>query len=136
GGAGLAVLAKGPVGLALPWAAVVLFLFWSRQLFVWRPRRFFLGVGAFLLVAGPWYVWVAIETKATFLRGFLLTHNINRFLAPMENHGQGPWFYLVVVALGLAPWSVFLGLAGWYGGWSAVRRPWTRYADSWKRVAD
>src|SRR5262249_40095372 len=59
-----------------------------------------------------------------------------RFLAPMESHAQGPWYYLAVIAMGLAPWSLFLGLAMWYGGWAAVRTPWQRFSAVWRRAAD
>src|SRR5262245_11994308 len=63
--AGLAVLAKGPVGLVLPGAVALTYLTWTRQLGALRTRRVFLGVTAFLVVASPWYIWVAVETKAT-----------------------------------------------------------------------
>src|SRR5581483_5018060 len=71
-GCGLAVLAKGPVGLALPLAVTGLFLLWTRQFRrLWTPRVL-LGSLAFGLVALPWYVWVSVETKADFLQRFLL----------------------------------------------------------------
>jgi 4-amino-4-deoxy-L-arabinose transferase-like glycosyltransferase len=112
---GLAVLAKGPVGLVLPTAVIGLFLLWSRR---WRPlldRRLGQGALAFLLVALPWYIWVGVETKWQFLRGFLAQHNVGRFLNPMESHSGPIYYYLIVLALGLAPWSVFLGPAVWFG---------------------
>ncbi|HLJ92344.1 MAG TPA: glycosyltransferase family 39 protein [Gemmataceae bacterium] len=112
--AGVAVLAKGPVGLVLPVAIIGLFLLWSRKarlLWEWR----LLGAAlAFVLVAVPWYVWVGVETKIAFLNGFILQHNIGRYLHPMEHHSGPVFYYLGVLALGFAPWSVFLGLAGWY----------------------
>jgi 4-amino-4-deoxy-L-arabinose transferase-like glycosyltransferase len=111
---GFAVLAKGPVGLVLPATVIGLFLIWARQLHRLLDRRLLLGIFAFLLVALPWYVWVAADTKANFLRGFLLTHNVNRFLSPMENHAGSPLYYLLVLLAGFAPWSVFLGLTLWY----------------------
>jgi 4-amino-4-deoxy-L-arabinose transferase-like glycosyltransferase len=111
---GLAVLAKGPVGLVLPAAVIVLFLLWVRQLRRLLDRRLLLGMLAFLLVALPWYVWVAADTKANFLRGFLLTHHVDRFLSPMENHAGSPLYYVLILLAGFAPWSVFLGLALWY----------------------
>jgi 4-amino-4-deoxy-L-arabinose transferase-like glycosyltransferase len=116
---GLAVLAKGPVGLVLPLAVAVLFLHWSRQLSRLLNRRVVLCALAFILVALPWYVLVGVETRAVFLREFFLTHNVGRFRNPMEGH-SGPFFYyLGVLAAGFAPWSVFLGLAAWYGtGWT------------------
>jgi 4-amino-4-deoxy-L-arabinose transferase-like glycosyltransferase len=112
---GLAMLAKGPVGLLLPLAITTLFLLWSGR---WRcllDRRLLWGTLAFIVVMGPWYAWVATETKAEFLRGFFLTHNFGRFLSPMENH-RGPfYYYAAVLPLGFLPWSVFLGLTAWYG---------------------
>src|SRR5262249_3369195 len=99
-------------------------------------RRLLLGAGTFLLVALPWYLWVAIETKAHFLRGFILTHNVDRFLQPMDTHAMGPFFYLGVLAAGLFPWSIFLPLAIWYGAMSAVRRPHTALAGAWARAVD
>src|SRR5262249_9037584 len=65
-------------------------------------------------VALPWYILVGAETKASFLRGFLLTHNIGRYLSPMEHHSGPIYYYVVAVLCGFAPWSAFLGLAGWY----------------------
>lgn len=112
--AGLAVLAKGPVGLVLPAAAAVAFLGWSRRLRLLRDRRLALGVLSFGLVALPWYVWVGTETKFEFLRRFIGTHNVGRFLGPMEGHGGPFYYYLAAFVLGFAPWSVFAGPTGWY----------------------
>lgn len=111
---GLAVLAKGPVGLVLPGAALGLFLLWSGRLRLLRTWRLGLGMFAFVLVAIPWYALVGLETKTDFLKGFFLTHNVGRYLRPMESHGGPVYYYLLVLALGLAPWSAFLGLTTWY----------------------
>jgi 4-amino-4-deoxy-L-arabinose transferase-like glycosyltransferase len=112
--AGVGVLSKGPVGLILPGAVIGLFLLWTRQLHRLLDRRFLLGGLAFAVVALPWYIWVSVDTKAGFLRGFILTHNVDRFLSSMENHHGSPWYYLAVLVVGSAPWSIFLGLALWY----------------------
>ncbi|MCI0459096.1 MAG: glycosyltransferase family 39 protein [Gemmataceae bacterium] len=117
--AGLAVLAKGPTGLLLPAGAIFLFLLWARRLGVLWDRRLRWGVLAFVLVALPWYVWVGVDTKWQFLREFLWQHNVERALTPMEDHGGALYYYLLVLAVGFAPWSVFLGLASWYG-WRAA----------------
>jgi 4-amino-4-deoxy-L-arabinose transferase-like glycosyltransferase len=110
---GLAMLAKGPVGLVLPAAVTVLFLLWQgepRRLLDWR---LVFGVLTFLLVAGPWYAWVGVETKGQWLKGFFLNHNVNRALKPMENH-SGPFFYyILVLMLGFTPWSIFFALTVW-----------------------
>jgi 4-amino-4-deoxy-L-arabinose transferase-like glycosyltransferase len=107
----LAVLAKGPVGLLLPAAVIVLYFLASRQLRLLLDIRLGWAVAAFILLAVPWYVLVSSETKGEFTRGFFLTHNFGRFLSPMENHRGPIYYYLVVIFLGLIPWSPFLVLA-------------------------
>jgi 4-amino-4-deoxy-L-arabinose transferase-like glycosyltransferase len=126
--AGLGVLAKGPVAVVLPAGAVGLFLLCSRRLGLLWDRRVLWAVLACLLVFAPWYAWVTNDTRGFFLEGFFLTHNLGRYLHAMEGHSGGPaggapWigttlrvlYYPLVLLVGLAPWSVFLGLAGWYG---------------------
>jgi 4-amino-4-deoxy-L-arabinose transferase-like glycosyltransferase len=110
---GLAVLAKGPVGLILPSAVTLLFLAWSRQLRRLLDWRWLPGILVFGLVMVPWYAWVGAETRGNFLKGFFLTHNVDRFLNPMEGHHGNPAYYVLVLLLGFAPWSAFLGLAAW-----------------------
>jgi 4-amino-4-deoxy-L-arabinose transferase-like glycosyltransferase len=134
--AGLAVLAKGPVGLVLPAAVVGAFLLWSRQLGRLWDRRLLGGLLVFALVALPWYALVGSETKADFLRGFFLKHNVGRFLSPMENHRGPAWYYLAVVLVGTAPWSAFLGLAGWSVArdWRGEDRPVFRFLLTWAGV--
>jgi len=124
--AALAVLAKGPVGLLLPGAIVVLFLLWQRQL-----RRLFcpyLGeaILVFLLLALPWYVWVSVETKGVWLREFWFTHHLQRAGRPMENHSGSPLYYVGILMVGLFPWVIFLGPTVWY----AVRRSVTGSSSS------
>ena len=104
----LAVLAKGPVGIILPSAVIGLYLLRSGKLRLLRDWRVLLGFGVFLLVALPWYIWVAVDTKFEFIRGFVGAHNVGRALRPMEGHGGPVYYYLIVVALGFTPWSVFL----------------------------
>jgi 4-amino-4-deoxy-L-arabinose transferase-like glycosyltransferase len=117
---GLAVLAKGPVGLLLPTTVIGLYLLQARQL-----RRLFepgvlRGCLTFGLVALPWYIWVGVDTKFEFLRGFVGVHNVGRFLSPMEGHGGPAYYYLAAFALGFAPWSLFLIPVCWHA-WK-VRR--------------
>jgi 4-amino-4-deoxy-L-arabinose transferase-like glycosyltransferase len=112
---GIGMLAKGPVALALPGAVIFLFLLWSGQLKRLLDRRIFLGLTAFVCTAMPWYIWVAIDSRGKFLTTFFMRENVGRYLHPMENHGGPFLYYLVVLLAGLAPWSVFLGVAAWFG---------------------
>jgi 4-amino-4-deoxy-L-arabinose transferase-like glycosyltransferase len=126
--AGLGVLAKGPIGLVLPAAVALGFLVWQRQLkrlLDWRVPSFIL---AFLFVAAPWYIWVALETKGEWVAGFWGKHNTGRFRAVLENHSGPVSYYVFVLLVGLAPWSIFLGGVCWHT-WTRLRR--SRAASKW-----
>ena len=119
---GVAVLAKGPVGVALPGVTALLFLLWERRARLLWQRQLGGAILAFLLVAVPWYLMVGLTTHWEFTKGFFLQHNLSRFSAPMEGH-RGPLFYHPVVLLAtFAPWSAFLGLTVWYGVKGARQR--------------
>jgi 4-amino-4-deoxy-L-arabinose transferase-like glycosyltransferase len=111
----LAVLAKGPVGLVLPLAVTGVFLTWEGKLRLLLDRRLLLGVASFTLVAVPWFAWVGAETRWEFLKEFLLKHNVSRFQATMEGHRGGIGYYAEWLAIGFAPWSVFLVPVIWFG---------------------
>lgn len=118
---GLGVLAKGPVGFALPAAVGFLYLLWAGRLtWLLTPRVLLLLLGL-VLVAGPWYALVAAETKGLWVREFWTKHNAGRALNVMEGHGGPVVYYLLVLLPGLLPWSVFVGPALW---------------DAWARRAD
>ena len=132
---GIAMLAKGPVGLVLPTAVIGMFLLVTRlptvdvepsQRARWfklkraascfAPRHFLRtcwsmrplsALGISLAVALPWYIWVGIRTDGEFLRGFFLEHNLGRATYAMEGHNGSILFYPVAILAGFFPWSVF-----------------------------
>ncbi len=133
---GLGMLAKGPIALAVPTGILVVFLCGERRLrALWDLGWVATGL-TFAAVAMPWYVWVAADTKGEWTEGFFFQHNVARYLSPMENHQAGAWYYPLVIAVGTAPWSIFLGPALWFAAWSAVRRPWPRCRAAWASAAD
>jgi 4-amino-4-deoxy-L-arabinose transferase-like glycosyltransferase len=68
--------------------------------------RWFGYVGVALLVAGPWYVAVALhDPDATGT--FFWLHNIVRYLAPFD-HEKPSWFYLPGLLIGMLPWTFLL----------------------------
>jgi len=125
--AGIAVLAKGPVGLLLPGLVVFVHLAltgsWQRW---WRPRSLLAMAGLFLGVVLPWYSAAAQRHGEAFLGGFLGFSNLQRFTNVLYDHPGPPWFYLPWVALLLLPWSVFLPAA------IARLRPWK--LSRWRRA--
>lgn len=105
GAAGLAVLAKGPVGLALP--GLILFLWCLSRKSLSDTLRLFhpAGILVFFLVAAPWYYAMYSIHGTAFIDGFIGLHNVTRALAsehPAENHF---YYYLLVLPVALLPWS-------------------------------
>jgi len=103
---GLAILTKGPIGVALPAGIVGLFLIWEGKLK--NLVRWQLVVGLLLLAAvvAPWYIAIHERSSGAFLSEFWGTHNIHRFTKPM--HGKsGPIYYqLVGLCIFFAPWCL------------------------------
>ncbi|MER3434160.1 MAG: glycosyltransferase [Leptolyngbya sp. ERB_1_1] len=106
---GLAVLTKGPVGVVLPSAIVILFLVWVRKLReVLRDMKPLQGIGIFLLVSVPWYVLAYIQNGNAFIQSFFGVHNVDRFTSVVNQH-SGAWYYhLMIVLIGFFPWSLCL----------------------------
>jgi 4-amino-4-deoxy-L-arabinose transferase-like glycosyltransferase len=96
---GLAVLAKGlaPLALSLP-------LVWYGRRH-WRDLLRLPVVGAFLVVALPWYLLCYLRNGAEFLRMFFWEQHVQRFISESLAHGQPFWFYLPVLAAALMPWT-------------------------------
>ena len=112
---GLAVLAKGPIGLGLPAMIIVLHLAATkslRSLLCWRTLH---GISTFFAVCAPWYLLVTLDTKGRWTKAFFLNENVGRFSTAMDNHSAGPWFHVAFLFVLLAPWSVFLIGAVWLG---------------------
>jgi len=133
---GLAVLAKGPVGLVLPSAIMMVFFVWERRWDLLFDRRMGWGTLTFLLVSLPWYILVGAATHANFLTGFIMRHNVDRFMSTMENHRGSVLYYPTVILIGSAPWSLFAVGTVWATFWSCVRQPRPRWQAAWDRAAD
>jgi len=96
-------------------------LWTMRALRLLAPRRM---VGAILalrpvtalvtvaILALPWYVLVGLRTEGAWIAGFLGKHNVGRFVSSLENHGGPFFYYLIVIAIGFFPWSIFFSLTG------------------------
>ncbi|HEY5967735.1 MAG TPA: glycosyltransferase family 39 protein [Chitinophagaceae bacterium] len=124
---GLGTLAKGPVAIALPGAAIFIWLTWEKRLkeiFSWK----ILVAGVIMCaVALPWYLLVHKETNGEWTKGFFLQHNFGRFSEPMEGHG-GPFIIVpIIILLGLLPASIFIG--------ESFKKFRTRFKDPFLKLA-
>jgi 4-amino-4-deoxy-L-arabinose transferase-like glycosyltransferase len=130
---GLAVLAKGPIGVLMPCAVIGLFLLIMRlpadsprptnsvswlqtMLRPFGPRHFVATLWSMrpltlivvvTAVALPWYWAVGVATEGEFLRAFLLEHNLHRATGVMEGHDGNFLFYPAAILIGFFPWSIF-----------------------------
>ena len=114
-GMGLALLSKGPVGVALPllFAAVYLTVARTWKGAPWGALALALGVA--LLIGAPWFLAVEAHYPG-FLKTFLGDENVKRFQGGGEYHEPtSPLYYVPVVLVGLMPWTGFLAPA--FGVW-------------------
>jgi 4-amino-4-deoxy-L-arabinose transferase-like glycosyltransferase len=109
---GLAVLTKGPVGIVLPSAIVLIFLMCVRKLRDVLPEMKVLpGAILFAFITLPWYVLVYLNNGSAFINSFFGLHNVQRFTHVVNQH-SGPWyFHILIVLAGFAPWSFTLPAA-------------------------
>ena len=122
---GFAVLAKGPAGVLLAAGAIAICALatsqWGAAIRLAHP----IAIGAFCLIALPWYVLCALRNP-DFLRVFIFQHNFERYLTPMFQHRQPFWYFVPILLLGLLPWAACLWPAFEEGLQLWRRKSWSR----------
>ncbi len=108
--AALGMLAKGPVAPFLAALVIVLFAIAIRETRLIIRTLWLPGVLLFCAIALPWYVAVQLRNPQ-FCREFILEHNLARFSTDLYHHREPFWYYLPVMLLALAPWTVFVAAA-------------------------
>jgi 4-amino-4-deoxy-L-arabinose transferase-like glycosyltransferase len=106
----LAVLSKGLIGIVLPLAAVALYILVKRDWALIRRLRIVPGVAIFLLIAAPWFIAVS-AANTEFAHFFFVQEHFQRFTTEMHHRAQPAWYFIPVLAAGMAPWLVPLGHA-------------------------
>lgn len=113
---GLAVLTKGPVGIVVPGAILVLYAMVTGRLkHCFFTPWFAAALAACVAVAIPWYILAYLENGKIFLDALFL-HNFTRYSDVVSGHDQPWYFYSLVLIAGFLPWSVFLpaSLTYWF----------------------
>lgn len=106
--AALAVLTKGPIGLALPGLSAILFLLWRRDLREMLHVRLISGMVLFLLLCAPWYIYMTVYHGTDFLLNFFGVHNYLRATVAEHQSTAHWWFYIAMYFAGFFPWSFFM----------------------------
>jgi len=104
---GLATLAKGPAAIVLSGGGVLLWATFTRR---WRDAFRCLhpvAIASFCLTALPWYI-ICSRRNPDFFRVFIIEHNFKRFLTPEFQHIQPFWYYVPVLLIAFAPWTLAL----------------------------
>ena len=102
---GLATLAKGPVAPLLAICIIAAFAFLRREWSILRRSFWWPGALLYFAMVLPWFIAVQHQNP-TFFREFFLEHNLERFATDRYQHVQPHWYYIVVVVLGMMPWTV------------------------------
>lgn len=120
--AGLATLAKGPVGLLPPLLSTIAFVLVVREPGPpgeLRRMRIGLGLAIWAAVVLAWLVPAGLAGGEEYLRTIVFKQNVTRYADPWH-HFKPPWYYLTLIPPDFFPWSLLLPGALWVG-WRRLR---------------
>ena len=107
---GLGMLVKGPVAIVLPAGTLFIYTLLQPQArsFVFSLLRDVYAWIILLSVSVPWYAYAYSRHGQAFIDGFILKHNVDRFVGSLEGH-SGHWaYFLVALPVLWMPWSGLL----------------------------
>ncbi len=111
---GIALIAKGLVGIVFPLAIVAFYYVLS-----WRfPPKIFLislfwGTILSVLVASAWYLPMYQTNGWKFVDEFFIQHHFQRYTSNKYQHPQPFWFFFAVLPLMTIPWLPFFLASIW-----------------------
>jgi len=117
---GLGFLAKGPIALAVPALALVLWRWvFLRKPMAWARLGIIRGLCLATGIIAIWGIPALWVTHGAFWKIGMGEHVIRRGFEPFNGRSYYGLFYLGTAFLSLFPWIIFAGVAG-----LAVRREW------------
>jgi 4-amino-4-deoxy-L-arabinose transferase-like glycosyltransferase len=121
--AGLATLAKGPVGLLPPLLSILAFLAVTKNGAEVKRLRLGLGLLLWAAVVLAWLIPAAMSGGREYLEQIVFKQNVTRYADPWHHHQ--PWYYyLTVIPADFFPWSFLLPVALVTG--------WKRFSGRWR----
>lgn len=120
---GVAVLAKGLVGIVFPYAIVTFYhlISWKRPSWM-LVLSLFWGTIVAAAVASLWYVPMYRVNGWKFIDEFFIQHHFQRYTSNKYFHPQPFYFFFWVLPLMTLPWLPFFFLGVWKGVKSMIRR--------------
>jgi 4-amino-4-deoxy-L-arabinose transferase-like glycosyltransferase len=105
----LSLLAKGLVGIVIPFGVVGLYYLLRRA---WPTRQVWLsliwGVPLALAASAIWYGPVIARHGWTFIDEFFIQHHFARYVSNKYHHPQPIYFYPAIILLLALPWTPYL----------------------------
>ncbi len=112
---GWAFLAKGLLSLIIPGTTFFIYMLITGDFgsfFAWRNlKKHLLGFGVYLLVAGPWFVYMWIDAGYPFVNEFIIYHHFKRVQGEIHKPNDLWTLYLRVLGYALFPWCAFIPMA-------------------------
>ena len=135
---GIAILAKGLIGIMFPFAVVGLYYLLSRR---WPVRAFMIGLlwglPVILLIAAPWHLVMYQRYGSEFIAVYFVQNHFERFTTNKYLHPQPFYFFFWVLPVMMLPWTPFFLAAMWAavrGIFHRVSTPLVRFSISWLAV--
>jgi 4-amino-4-deoxy-L-arabinose transferase-like glycosyltransferase len=108
-GIGASLLAKGLIGIVIPFGVVAVYFVARRR---WPGRSLLSsllwGLPLSMLIAAIWYGPITARHGWTFIDQFIIQHHFARYLSNKYNHPQPFYFYPPLMALFILPWTAVL----------------------------
>ena len=105
---GLAVMAKGIPGIAIPVGTVFFTsIITKRFKETFRPLYFIPGVILFLLIVLPWHIIMLKKYDPLFYNEYIIKHHLHRFINTSNNEigrKQPFYYYFLTILWGFIPW--------------------------------
>jgi len=108
---GVAVLAKGLIGVLIPLGTVFMIALFTKSLKeLFKPLHFLPGVVIFLMVTVPWHYMVWKANGQAWVDMYIIKHHFARFVDSGLGLGRKePFlFYVPVILVGFVPWTASL----------------------------
>jgi len=111
---GLSLLAKGLIGVVIPFGVVSTYYLLRRE---WPDRRFlkslFWGFPIAIGVSAVWFGPMLSRHGWKFIDQFIVQHHFARFVSNKYHHPAPFYFYVVVLVALALPWTTFLLASFW-----------------------
>ncbi|HEX5833459.1 MAG TPA: glycosyltransferase family 39 protein [Pyrinomonadaceae bacterium] len=106
---GLSLLAKGLVGVVIPFGVVGVYYVLRRE---WPTRRVWLsllwGIPLAVAASAIWYGPVIARHGWSFVDEFFIQHHFARYVSNKYHHPQPIYFYPAIILMLALPWTAFL----------------------------